>query len=544
MLFSRSVFAISANSEILELALNEAEQEANQVDMAYLIYMLGVHLLEEEEDYNRAMARFIRSRKIWETMGDRKGIERASSRISTIHFYHNEFDKAIQYGEEALAISRENKAKYNESLHLSNLGSIYGRLPEQRQQGVDYLLLGLEISLGLQDTDMVQTSYNNLGVVFERMNNLSEAEKNYFEAHRYALLLGDNQEACRVTTNLADVAFRQGLFQKALSYLDENVAQCEGADLRLTSWVAQLRSETYNAMGNHKEAYHYLTVHQDLNDSLFNTEKTKALAEMAGRYESEQDRQQIALLETKDQLNESRISRQRTFLFLVGAVLVLLAVLTYVIIRDKKRSEWLLSNILPAAAIRELKKLGRVKARKYESVSILFTDFVGFTSFAAKLSPEELVGHIDECYRGFDLIIKKHGCEKIKTIGDAYMAVCGITDHENDHAHALLAATREIMRFMEDYNRSNWPDGVSSLGIRAGIHSGTVVAGVVGLHKFAYDLWGDAVNVAARMEQNSQPWKINLSGATAMLLNRSTDLEFRGPLDVKGKEPMEMFFVS
>jgi len=535
-------YEIEYDSIVLEAALNEAEAENNQEDIADLSYSLGVHALEEEEDYDKAMDLFIRSRKIWEAFNDNKGIERASSRLSTIHFYHAEYDEAIRYGEEALSISRENNARFNESLHLGNLGSIYGRIPDKQSRAIEYLKLALEIGVELQDSITIQTSYNNLGVVYDAIKDFAEAEKHYLAALKFAILLHDDAEACRVTTNLASVALARNRPQDALQYLNENTDRCSRADLRIRTWMTKMRAQTHSMLGNYEEAYASLERCVTMNDSLYNLQKTEALAEMVTKYESEQKQQEISFLTTKDQLNESRISRQRTILVSVASVLLLLAVLTYVIIRDKKRSEWLLSNILPQIAIRELKKIGKVQARKHESVSILFTDFVGFTAFASKLSPEELVGHIDACYQGFDSIMKKHGCEKIKTIGDAYMAVCGLTSQSNDHAETLVRAAQDILAFMGEYNQK-LREHNQTLGIRLGIHSGEVVAGVVGLHKFAYDVWGDAVNVAARMEQNSLPWRINISATTAALLSNGISLENRGALQVKGKAPMEMYFV-
>ncbi len=206
---------------------------------------------------------------------------------------------------------------------------------------------------------------------------------------------------------------------------------------------------------------------------------------------------------------------------------------------EKQKSDDLLLNILPAEIAEELKETGRSEARLYNEVSVLFTDFVDFTQMAESLSPAALVAEIDECFKAFDGIIDTHGLEKIKTVGDAYIAVSGMPVENPAHARDVIAAALEIGEFMQARTEAH-----ATFGIRLGVHSGPVVAGIVGVKKFAYDIWGDTVNTAARMEQHSEPGRINISAATYALVKDEFRCSYRGELEAKHKGKMGMYFVE
>ncbi len=206
----------------------------------------------------------------------------------------------------------------------------------------------------------------------------------------------------------------------------------------------------------------------------------------------------------------------------------------------KQKSDDLLLNILPAEVAEELKETGRSEARLYNDVSVLFTDFVDFTQMSEHLSPAALVAEIDHCFQAFDAIITRHGLEKIKTVGDAYIAVSGLPVAMPDHATKVVRAACEIQDFMALRLRMH----PGTFGIRLGVHSGPVVAGIVGLKKFAYDIWGDTVNTAARMEQHSEAGRINISAATYELVRDAFDCSYRGELEAKHKGRMGMYFVN
>jgi adenylate cyclase len=208
---------------------------------------------------------------------------------------------------------------------------------------------------------------------------------------------------------------------------------------------------------------------------------------------------------------------------------------------EKKKSDDLLLNILPAEIAEELKDTGTTAARYFDHVTVLFTDFVDFTQAGEHMSPQELVNELHSCFKAFDDIISSYGIEKIKTIGDAYLAVSGIPVPEDEHGELVVRAALEIRDFMVERKQRL---GDKSFSVRIGIHSGPVVAGIVGVKKFAYDVWGDTVNTAARMEQSSEPGKINVSQTTYELISSAFNCSYRGRITAKNKGEMNMYFVE
>ena len=209
------------------------------------------------------------------------------------------------------------------------------------------------------------------------------------------------------------------------------------------------------------------------------------------------------------------------------------------LVAAQEKSDALLANILPAAVIEELKTKGESEPRRHEEVSVLFTDFAGFTQTVATIPPKRLVQELDELFRAFDAIVAEHGLEKIKTIGDAYMAAAGLPNGTHDHAVRCVHAAVSLTKFIEQRNKHS----AIKWGLRVGVHSGGVVAGIVGKNKYAYDLWGDTVNIASRLETASEPGRINISAYTYDLVRRQFDCEYRGKLGAKGKGDVDMYFV-
>jgi adenylate cyclase len=207
---------------------------------------------------------------------------------------------------------------------------------------------------------------------------------------------------------------------------------------------------------------------------------------------------------------------------------------------EQKKTEDLLLNILPRQVVDRLKEDSSAIAERFNDVTILFADIVGFTQLSATISPEELVNTLNSIFTGFDQLVQKHGLEKIKTIGDAYMVVGGLPERRSDHVQAVASLALDMQAFMEEYNqREN-----KVLQIRTGIHSGPVVAGVIGTRKFLYDLWGDAVNTASRMESSGLPGSIQVTMSTYHTLKAQFELEPRGQIEVKGKGLMDTFFLK
>jgi class 3 adenylate cyclase len=199
--------------------------------------------------------------------------------------------------------------------------------------------------------------------------------------------------------------------------------------------------------------------------------------------------------------------------------------------RERERSDALLHMILPHAIAERLKAGDGVIADEHPAVTVLFSDLCGFTEFAGRAGPRQVIAALDEIFAEFDRLAERHGVEKIKTIGDAWMAVAGLSPPRADHACAMAALALDLVAaFTATKHRLGLP-----LELRVGMHSGPVVAGVIGRGRFSYDLWGDTVNVASRMESHSLPGRIQLSGATQALIADTFLIEDRGTIEIKGK---------
>jgi class 3 adenylate cyclase/putative methionine-R-sulfoxide reductase with GAF domain len=212
--------------------------------------------------------------------------------------------------------------------------------------------------------------------------------------------------------------------------------------------------------------------------------------------------------------------------------------------KQKQRSEELLLNILPEEVAEELKANGSTEAKLINQVTVIFTDFKYFTNIAEQLSPGALVAQIHECFSAFDLIMEKYGVEKIKTIGDAYMAAGGLPTPNKTNAHDVVNAALAMNRYMHEHKRKKEAAGELFFEMRIGIHTGPVVAGVVGVKKFAYDVWGDTVNIASRMESCGVIGKVNISETTYALVKENFNCIYRGEIEAKNKGKMKMYFVE
>jgi adenylate cyclase len=297
------------------------------------------------------------------------------------------------------------------------------------------------------------------------------------------------------------------------------------------------------------DAYHHFIL---LKDSILDQDKQKAF------------RVRVASFAAKKQADSLRYQRQLTYTitkakkiqqyYFITGIILLLTVSFFIasnyinqrksnkiISAEKKRSDDLLLNILPSDVAEELKEKGSANARLFDEVTVLFTDFVSFTTVSEVLTPQQLVDELNVCFKAFDGIMGTHNIEKIKTIGDAYLAVSGLPHAHKNHAVNTIKAAQEIQQFMIARKKLM---GDKTFGIRIGIHSGSVVAGIVGIKKFAYDIWGDTVNTAARMEQNSQAGKINISEKTYELVSDQFTFEYRGEIAAKNKGMLKMYFVE
>ncbi len=234
----------------------------------------------------------------------------------------------------------------------------------------------------------------------------------------------------------------------------------------------------------------------------------------------------------------------QNFLFAQIFTGVLVLILARTLNQERQKSDMLLLNILPDPIAQELKRKSHVEPRLYESATVLFTDFVGFTRLAERLTPEQLVSELDACFSGFDEIVRNQGLEKIKTIGDSYMVVGGIPSSTRTHAVDCVLAAFEIQRFMNQVRERKMQEGKPYWELRLGINTGPLIAGVIGREKFVYDVWGDTVNTASRLESGGVPGRVNISRGTYDQIKDFFVCEYRGKIEAKNKGEIDMFFAN
>jgi adenylate cyclase len=372
---------------------------------------------------------------------------------------------------------------------------------------------------------------------------------------------------------------------------DQRKLEKEKADLereiqRLQNDRNQILTEKQNLENKQVEL---VQQHQEVNQQLSQTseqlasieeEKDKALqqAQVASEKLEEKDsklkemsKQQLEQAyklkeaEMEAQAAQMEIQRNRSFLnmaFLAAGALILIALILYgryrssrkakrtleeknkTIQHERERSDELLLNILPASIAHELKEYGKASAKQYKEVTVLFSDFKNFTKVAEALTPQELVKELDKCFKAFDFIVSQYSdVEKIKTIGDAYMCASGLTERQT-LPNNLIKAALEMQEFLEEYKQERIRMGKPYFEARIGLHTGPVVAGVVGVNKFAYDIWGDTVNIAARMEANSLEGQVNISEDTYKRVKYHFECEYRGKVQAKNKGAVDMYFVK
>ncbi len=283
--------------------------------------------------------------------------------------------------------------------------------------------------------------------------------------------------------------------------------------------------------------------------------------ELQTQYQRERAERQEA--EAKTQKAEAEAQKAKNSQFLIaligGGIVLLISVVAFVqkfnsnrklasknqeIELERQKSDTLLLNILPEETAQELKETGYAQPHSYELVTVMFTDFKGFTQISEKLTPEELVKKLEYCFTKFDEICERNNLEKIKTIGDAYMCAGGVPVANTSNPKDAVQAGLEMQKFMKDWKTSQEKVGEPAFELRLGIHTGSVVAGVIGKNKFAYDIWGDAVNLAARMESSGEVGKVNISETTYAHVKNDFECEHRGKITAKNKGEIDMYFVE
>lgn len=578
--------------ENYQLAYSIQKQRNDAVKMGRASYNIST-LYWRMGNYPKALENIYDYLSIMDKIGDKEGIARAYNQLGNVHVDILKPDKALEYYQTALKYWVEVNNQEEQGNTMNNLGSLkddLGKIALDNkdfdksfklfQAAIDELKKSLQIRIEHQDESGESEIYNNLGVVHKNLGsyytkqNLETKAKQVFDqalAYFQKSLairqkLEDKKGIIEVYNGFGDVYRRLKDYKKALFYtMSYKQLADEIGDTKFQQMSYKDLSSLYASMGDYKQAYNFRLEYEDLKDLRVNESNMLKYQQDEFSFKEGQKQREIENKQNEIALQNEKLKSGRTMRnsLLGGAIMLsLLAMLLYnrnriktrsnselkeknfTIEKERKRSDELLLNILPEATANELKTTGKARARKYDSVSVLFTDFKNFTQIAEKLSAEELVAELDLYFRKFDEITEKHHIEKIKTIGDAYMCAGGIPEENTTHPTDTVLAGLEMIDFLQDLQHDKIEKGLPYFQVRIGIHTGPVVAGVVGTKKFAYDIWGDTVNLAARMESSGAPGKLNISQTTYELVKDRFECSHRGKIEAKNKGQIDMYFVD
>jgi adenylate cyclase len=475
------------------------------------------------------------------------------NKIAYTYYESGEFSKTISEAEKALALNKEVKNALFDINSLTHIGNAYLALKQFDEAIICYKKADEIIKINNLTDDVLQAStFLNIGVTYERKKDYQKSLEYAQKALKYALLSGNQDFISNAYLNVGSSYFFQKKYQLSIAPNQKSYAIAKKINnVFLQRESLRGLSDAYENLGEKAKAFDYLKQYEDIRDTLVNENQKKEITQKIVAFELEKQKMTDSLVQADNQkIQTLKLSRQQSYT--IGCLIAFfLATLfggsVWLGLRqtrkERAKSEALLLNILPEAVAEELKQTGKTKAKLFENVTVLMTDFVSFTQTSEELNAEELVLEIHTCFKAFDAITSKYGIEKIKTVGDAYVAVSGIPQANAYHVHQAVKAALEMRDFMIDYAEKN-KNRISLKEVRIGLNTGSVVAGVVGSKKFAYDIWGDAVNVAARMEQNGLPQKVNVSETVHQFIANDFDCTPRGKITAKNKGEIEMFVVE
>lgn len=527
--------------------LIELAKKLDSTKYVYYGYLFTGNGYRLKSDLTKALENYFNAAKIAED--NQYYNKQATIKISIADAYSIMGDSKNAVGYYRKSISMLLKEKEQDVVNLAsaqlNLGDEYYN-QKKLDSALYYFTESGKLFKELEYDEGVAYNLGNVGLVLAEKGEYEKAEENLNEAIKVLTEVEDYYPICVYLNAMSDVYLDKGQTIKALEYANKSLELAEEYGLKEQISDGYLKlSELSEKGNNYRNALSNFKRYIQYRDSVRNVLDVQEMAAVKTDFE-------ISLKQKEVDLKNEQIKRQIFVGVAIGIALILIGIFALslfkknkIIADEKERSEGLLRNILPEETAKELKEKGFVKAKKFESVSVLFTDFKGFTKYSEQLTPEEVVKSMDFYFTEFDKIVEKYDLEKIKTIGDAYMCAGGLPFPTKDHAYKISLAALEIADFVKETMEVN-DSNQANFDIRIGINSGSVVAGVVGNTKFAYDIWGDTVNVASRMESSGEIGRVNVSEETYDLLKGFNEFEFesRGAIEAKGKGKINMYFVN
>ncbi len=556
-----------------ERGLELAGQLAWKTGIADADNTLGLNY-QYKSDYPTAMDYDFRALKIFEETGDRSGAAKIMRNIASIYQYEKNYPKVLEYNMKALKIFDELGDKNGLSATFSNIGIFYFFLKDY-QKALEYDFKALAICEELHTKSAIASNEGNIGDTYKYTGDYGKSLEYSFKSLELFEELGDKYGIAIDLGNIGEAYYavatdtarhlqlntyipvgKAANLRKAIDYLQKSIDASREID-QLDNIIEfnQYLSDAYLLEGDYRNALESYKQYTRTYDSVYSARNSVSIKQTEHNHELElRDKDlQIAKLAVAKRRNER--------IFFIAGIAVLLLIIAIILrnygmqsktnrllklannrlVDEKKRSDDLLLNILPAEVADELKATGGAVAKYFDNVTVMFTDFVNFTQAGERMNPQQLIEELHTCFKAFDEIIGRYNIEKIKTIGDAYLAVSGLPIVDPEHAEHIVNAAIEISDYMR-YRQSQMHD--KTFEMRIGIHSGSVVAGIVGVKKFAYDIWGDTVNTASRMEENSEAGKVNISQTTYELVKNKFHCTYRGEIEAKNKGSLQMYFVA
>lgn len=556
-----------ANYKIDEYAkarifINQAEALSEQINdtssVAFCKYWLA-NLELNQGQYGKALDLYQTALMLAQKINDKKNIARCLDGKATIYESLGEDDKALELYNQSLATAKEagfTEWYGNVTFELANQAYKKGKL----QEAIDKYNESIKLSEESGNLNNKASCLQQLASVYYDKNNGKEAMKYVQQAMDIFQETGSMSSFSHARLLMCFILLGDKQYDLAIDLakmsLEEGKAKGE-TDLQKSSAEALYYAYLYK--GDKAKALEYHVKFHDLSEENHTKELSKKMTQMELQTTFEREREVSKALQdkkdaqTKAELDKQKLVKKASFIGIaLLAVIALLAIFAFVqkrndtrlIAAEKRKSDELLLNILPAEVANELKESGHSKAKNYDMATVLFADIKNFTGAAERLTPDQLVTEIDYYFKNFDEIVTRYKIEKIKTIGDAYLCVGGLPKADVDNAYYVIRAALEIQEFVKKAKVEKEKAGGIFFEIRIGIHTGPLIAGIVGLRKFAYDIWGDTVNVAARMEQHGEEGKINISGTTYELVKDKVSCTYRGKIDAKNKGQIDMYFVD
>lgn len=530
-------------------ALTIAHNSGDKLGLANCYNVIGMQY-QSSSNYPEALRHLYSALALFEELKKKVGAAMCNGNIGIIYNNQNQYDKALEYYTKALDQYKEIDDKEGIAINLTNIGYLYKQMGEP-QKALQIEQQALEMSRTLGAQNLVLINLTNIGLTYiatgqfaqaldVQRQALSESEKFgdvYYTAVNHGGIGGTYAEAVKdsLRQGLKQLAIsKEGALRQAVAHLTIAIDNLAGgtAIAELAQYYG-MRSQAFEMLGDSLSGARDYRKFVLFNDSVLSIENRIKISNL-------ETSRKLQLADKQIELDNAETKKNRDDRVYLAAGICLLLVVVFFIARERKRSEHLLLNILPASIAARLKKDEHPIADAFANVSIIFIDMAGFTNFMREQNPRYTVSILNEIFTRFDVLAEKHRMEKIKTIGDCYMAVAGLPNPLPDHAQRTARMAIDVQQAMADYST---PDG-TQISFRIGIDCGPVVAGVIGQRKFTYDLWGDAVNTAARMQSSGIPGEIHCTQNFKLAVGEGYRFTLNGSIDIKGIGQMETWLLK